>query len=540
MIKKMTAILAVMLLVVLLTAGCTTSRDAIETGAESSEKEINKIVMCQSSDLMGSSNITTLTNEMASVSYLANFYETLVNYEKGKITSGLAESWEVNENEITFKLKEGVKFSNGADFNAEVVKKNFDMIPKIWGEMFVNSFTVLKTLDEVKVIDNYTVKLVLTEPYYGALQELTNVNPYGMMSPSAYTEEGLSEGTDSKTFGTGPYMLDSFLKGREYTFVRNDNYWGEQPTVKQFVVKIIPDMESRIMALRAGEIDMIVGANNITYDAFSEFASDDKFEAKISESVVKTNGIKLNTTKPPFDDKNVRLAVQYAIDRQVICDNVLYGIETKADFLLNPELPYCDISLEAYDYDVEKAKDLLDKAGWLAIGKNEIREKDGQRLEAEILFKSGVGVQEDVSLALAGQLKEIGFDVKVTGLERMAWFGKATEGNFTISILETIGIPYDPQIFINIMAVPSWNNPVQQGLAVKPEIDQKIKELSNTIDSEKIQRIYDYILTTLHQEALYVPVSYSRELVIFNKELIKDYKFNGQPSKVDVSGIIAN
>ncbi len=540
MIKKITTVLAVMLLVVSLAVGCTPDRDAAEIGAESSEKDINKIVMCQSADLIGSSNITPLANEMAATFYLANFYETLVNYEKGTITPGLAESWEVNENEITFKLKKGVKFSDGADFNAEVVKKNFDMIPKIWPEMFVSAFNVLRTLDEVQVIDNYTVKLVLANPYYGALQELTNGGPYGMMSPNAYTEEGLSEGADSKTFGTGPYMLDSFIKGQEYTFVINDNYWSEQPAVKQFAVKIIPDMESRIMALRAGEIDMIVGANNITYDAFSEFSSDGKFEAKVSQAENKTNGIMLNTTKPPFDDKNVRLAVQHAINKKVICDNLLYGIETKADFLLNPKLPYCDVSLEAYDYDVEKAKDLLDQAGWPAIGKSGIREKEGQRLEAEILFKSGVGVEEDVSLALAGQLKEIGFDVKVTGLERMAWFGKAAEGNFTISTVETMGIPYDPQIFISIMAVPSWNNPVQQGLAVKPEIDKKIKELSNTVDSEKVQKIYDYILTTLHQEALYVPVSYSRELVIFNKELVNDYKFNGQPSKVDVSGIIPN
>lgn len=446
----------------------------------------------------------------------------------------------MNENEITFKLKEGVKFSDGADFNAEIVKKNFDMIPQIWGEIFTSTFTLLNKLDEVKVIDNYTVKIVLTEPYYGALQELTNVCPMGMMSSNAYTEKGLSEEVASNTFGSGPYMLDSFLKGQEYIFVRNDNYWGEKPAVKQFVVKIIPDMESRIMALRAEEIDMIVGANNITYDAFSEFAGDDKFEANASEAVVKTVGIVLNTTKSPFDDKNVRLAVQYAIDRQAICDNVLYGIEAKADFFLNPELPYCDVSLEAYDYDVEMAKGLLDKAGWLATGKSDIREKDGHRLEAEILFKSGVGVQEDVSLALAGQMKEIGFDVKVTGVERMAWSGKTVEGNFTITILESWGTPYDPLMSINTMVTPSWNNAAQQGLAVKPEIDQKVRKLSNTVDRKKNQKIYNYILTTVHQEALYVPVSYTRELVIFNKELIKDYKFDGQPSNVNVAGIIAN
>lgn len=92
MIKKMTAILAAMLMIVLLMAGCTTDRDATEAGAESSEKEINKIVIDQSADLIGSGNITPLTTERAVTYYLADFYETLVNYENGEITPGLAES----------------------------------------------------------------------------------------------------------------------------------------------------------------------------------------------------------------------------------------------------------------------------------------------------------------------------------------------------------------------------------------------------------------------------------------------------------------
>ncbi len=504
-------------------------------------KEIEQIVMCQSRDLFGSGNLTPVTQGgWEGVYYLANFYETLVNYEQGEIVPGLAETWEVNGNEITFKLKEGVKFSDGADFNAAVVKKNIEQIPELIGSVMSSTYSVLSKLKEVQVLDDYTVKLILKEPYYGALQELTMVWPMGMMSPHAFTSTGISAQVDSQTLGTGPYQLDSFVKGHQYTFIRNDHYWGEQPAIKQFIVKIIPDMASRIMALRAGEIDIIVGSNNITYDAFAEFADEQKFTAKVSDSIIKTNAVLLNTTRMPFNNKNVRLAVQHAIDKEVICDKILYGIEEKADALLSTELPYCDVVLEPYLYDPVKAKKLLTQAGWELPAGSDIRKKAGQSLEVELLFKSGVGMLEDLAMVVAEQLKTVGFKIKVTGVEGMSYFGRAVAGDFTILIYDTFGIPYDPQITINSMASQSWNQAAQEGVSVKPAIDAKVRELFTTIEDNKIQEHYDYILKTLHEEALYVPISYAKELVIFNNQLIEDYRFNGQPSNVDVIGIVPN
>lgn len=555
MIKKIVAIIIAILMIALLAVSCKTNGNTLKTqvnvndtqGTTSQQsksddikKEIKEIVMCESSDFSGGFSTFLTTKGVGFMYYFGNFYETLINYDNGKIEPGLAESWEVNNNEITFYLREGVKFSDGSDFNAEVVKVTFEMIPKVLGEQYANNFGVLSKLEEVEVIDDYTVKLKLSEPYYAALQELTMVRPMAMISLNAFTEEGLSDETYSKTFGTGPYMLDSFVEGQDYTFVRNDNYWGEQPAVEQFVVKVIPDMESRIMALRSGEIDIVVGSNKITYDAFSEFKNGDKFTAKVSESIVKTRDVLLNTTKEPFDDKKVRLAVQYAVDKQSICDNVLYGIEDKADYFLNFRLPYCEVNIEPYVYDKREAEELLEAAGWLKVEGSDIRKKDGQELEAEILFRTGKGVEEDIALTLAAQLREVGFDIKATGLELLNWCGKAAQGKFAMSISETYGIPYDPYTIMRYMGGCSPDNAAQQGLSNKPEIDLQISKLSNIIDEVKIQEIYDYILITLHEEGVTVPISYMKELVIYNNEKIKEYKFNGQPTNIHVSGIVPN
>lgn len=547
MIKKLFLIMMAVLMVASLSVGCTNDNNAISKAqvdennssvVGEDEKEIDKIVACEGWDI--NTGFVTCYDEnegWGSFFYVSNFYETLVNYDNGEIVPGLALSWEINSNEITFKLREGVKFTDGSEFNAEVVKKNFEMTPKIIGEAFGNSFLVYKLLDNVEVIDEYTVKIVLKEPYYAALQELTMTRPMGMMSLSVFTEDGMSDEAYSKTFGTGKYMIKNAIKGEDYTFIRNENYWGEKPEVKEFIIKTIPDLDSRIMALRTGEVDMIMGTDKLSYDAFSEFMNDDKFLAKISENNIYSRHLILNTTTEIFKDKNVRLAVQHAIDKQSICDSLFYGIEEKADSLFNSKLPYCNVVLNTYKYDIEKTKYLLDEAGWKEVKGSKIREKDGQKLETEILYEAGAGIQEDLVLAISEQLKEAGFGVSLTGFDIMTAWSKAMGGEFIMFVGRTYGVPYEPCTDINIMNKISCHNPAQQGLEEKEEIDLKINELSTMVDKEKIQETYNYLLTSLHDEAMYLPISHRKELVVLNKEKIKDYEFSGIPSSIDISGI---
>lgn len=496
-----------------------------------------EVVICESFDINnGFSPVFTYTEGWGAFYYLGNFYETLVNYEQGEIKPGLATSWEIDGNEITFKLRKGVKFTDGTDFKAEVVKKNLEMISVITGKQYSGSFKVLTKLEDIQVIDDYQVKLILSEPYYGALQELTMVRPMGMMSLNAYCEDGLSDEIYSKTFGTGKYLIENAVKGENYTFVRNEKYWGEKPELKQFTIKKIPDMESRIMALRTGEIDMIFGSNNISYDSFAEFKDNSHFEAKASKEEVFTRYFLLNTTQKPFDDRNIRYAIQYAVDKDVIINSLFYGLEEKADYLFNPDLPYCDVTLNKYNYNPQKAEQLLEEAGWKKVVGSDIREKNGQKLSAELIYET-TGIEEELALIIAGQLKEVGFDIQLSGMELMACMSKTFSGNFNIYSARTYGVPYEPYTEINVMCSVGYHNPAQQGLLQKKEIDLKINNLLSMVDKDKIQESYKYLLTTLHDEALYLPISYKKDLVIFNKNKIKDYEFNGQPLNFDASGI---
>ncbi len=533
--KKLTLILLSTLLVTLL-ASCA----SIPHEANPSDSKLKSIVICESWDInTGFTPVFDVYSGWGSFYYLGNFYETLVKYENGKIVPGLAESWQVNGGELTFKLREGIKFTDDTEFNAEVVKKNLEMIPKIMVEEYVNSITLLTKIEDIKVIDQYTVMIKLKEPYYAALQELAGVRPMGMMSLNAFTEQGLSEEVFAKTFGTGKYMIENAVKGTDYTFVRNDNYWGDKPKIEQFTVKTIPNMDAKIMALRSGEIDLIFGANNITYDTLKEFSNDERYLTKTSQFRVKTRTIIINSTKAPFNELAVRQAVQYAIDKQLICDSLFLAVEDKADYLFNPDLPFCRLVSEPYNYDPEKAKQLLAKAGW-TVNTDNIREKNGQLLETDILYDSSTGIQGDLALTLASQLEKVGFKVNLTGLDHMASSTKFLSGDSTMFLTKTYGIPYEPHTDINNMQAGAWYYQSQLGIEQKQELDQKVKELLSLVEEEQVQEAYNYILGTLHDEAVYLPISYLKELVILDRQKIKDYIFNGQPLNIDISGVVPN
>lgn len=527
--RKIILIATVVLLLSFLSIGC--GREVT-----SEKQEIAEIIIGEGSEFLGGFNILSGYDTSGFYHYTPNIYETLVLYDKKGVKPGLAESWEIKENKITFKLREKVRFSDGAELTADVVKLNFDTMKATVGEQMA-WFAGVSKLQEVNVIDKYMVEFIYDTPYIVALQDFTASVPMAIMSPNAFENGGVSENINTETMGTGPYKLESFEEGKYYTFIRNEGYWGEKPEVEKFTVKIISDMEARMLALRTGEIDIVYGSYHISQDAFVEFKDDDNFFTKVAEDVFSTRNILLNTSRPPFDDKKVRLAVQHAVNKDIICDKLLYGLEEKADYLLHPNLPYCDVKVEPYVYDMDKARELLKSAGWIDIDGDGILEKKGKKLEAEVLFRAGWGMEEDICQAMSTQLRKVGFEVKATGLDGMAWYGKALEGDFDATVNDTYGVPYDPHTFLSPMLSYSADNPAQQGLAEKAEIDRCINNIFNTIDTSIIQDNYNYVLSTLHEGALNLPISYTKDSIVFNKEKISDYEFWNQTREFNVGGI---
>ncbi|MDQ0166520.1 ABC transporter substrate-binding protein [Caldalkalibacillus horti] len=486
-------------------------------------------------------NTLAVSTNHGPAAYMPNFYETLVNYKDGEFVPGLAESWDISADGqvYTFYLKENVKFSDGTRFDAEAVKKNLEVIPIMLGDYNGTMGRVTTLLDQIVVMDPYTVEVHLTSPYYGALKDFTMPNPMAMVSPNGLESDGaMSEEWKTTTFGTGPYMYEGETDGTTYTFIKNPYYWGEDPQVEKFHIKVIPDNDTKLLALRNGEIDMIVGAKHVSHDGFNEMKAVAGFEAIISEAVSSTRTLGFNVTKAPFDELDVRLAASYAIDKLGISSSIFSGVEPKADSIFDPSMPYTDVNLTPYEYDKEKAKELLENAGWVDSDGDGVREKNGVRLEGEILYMTGQAMIDDLILALATQLNEIGMAIKPNGMERMAYYSKIQQNEFTIAFNETYGIIYDPYTYIsNMNPDHMMDNFAALGLSFVENSNEIINALNVSVDEEEIQETYSFILTEIHEKAIFLPISYMKELAVYNSAKIEEYTFYSYPSFIDVTAI---
>ena len=444
-------------------------------------------------------------------------YETLVNITADGYEGCLAESWDISDDgkTYTFHIRDGVKFSDGEVCDANAIKANFDAIIEnkdrhTWLEM-------MNLLVGVSAPDDKTFVIELSEPYYPLLTELGVTRPFAMISPKAMKDGSTKDGVNAY-IGTGPYVLTDFVTDEYAVFEANENYWGEQPKIKKITVKVIPDNQTRILALEKGEIDMIFGKNMIDADAINQYTGNDKFTVSLSDPT-STRQIVLNTTRDVLADKEVRQAIQHATNKQAISDGIFYGLEQPADTLFAKTVPYCDIDLEPYAYDVELAQSMLDEAGWV-VGADKIREKDGQKLNIDLLYNSDSVTEKAIAEYLQSEYQKIGISLNIHGEEEQSYRDNMKAGNFDMVFNICWGTPYDPQSSLAAMRAPVYSDyAAQLGLEDKADIDQAITDILVSTDETKRQELYTFVLTRLHEDAVYIPLTYECNKAIYRSDL---------------------
>lgn len=491
-------------------AGTETSAAASETGASEAKEELVFVNYRDIRDL----NPHLYAGEMYAQEML---YETLVNITADGYEGCLAESWDISDDgkTYTFHIRDGVKFSDGEVCDANAIKANFDAIIEnkdrhTWLEM-------MNLLVGVSAPDDKTFVIELSEPYYPLLTELGVTRPFAMISPKAMKDGSTKDGVNAY-IGTGPYVLTDFVTDEYAIFEANENYWGEQPKIKKITVKVIPDNQTRILALEKGEIDMIFGKNMIDADAINQYTGNDKFTVSLSDPT-STRQIVLNTTRDVLADKEVRQALQHATNKQAISDGIFYGLEQPADTLFAKTVPYCDIDLEPYAYDVELAQSMLDEAGWV-VGSDKIREKDGQKLNIDLLYNSDSVTEKAIAEYLQSEYQKIGISLNIHGEEEQSYRDNMKAGNFDMVFNICWGMPYDPQSSLAAMRAPVYGDyAAQLGLEDKADIDQAITDILVSTDETKRQELYTFVLTRLHEDAVYIPLTYECNKAIYRSDL---------------------
>ncbi|UPG65663.1 nickel ABC transporter substrate-binding protein [Metabacillus endolithicus] len=496
--------------------GCANNKEEVVSSEEKSEK--NMLTFAWPRDIGEMNPHVYNPSQLFAQSMV---YEPLVSYQEGgELKPHLAESWEISEDgkEYTFHLREGVKFSDGTSFNAEVVKKNFDTV---LNHLDMHSWLgFLSKINSTEVVDEYTFKLTLTEAYYPTIQELAVVRPVRFLGEAGFPEDGDTSKGVVEPVGTGPWVLEDYKVDEYAVFKRNEEYWGELPKEEKITVKVIPDAETRVLAFEKGEIDLLYGEGTISLDAFKQLESTENYESSISEPVA-TRQLVINSKKEQLSDEKVRQALHYAFNKEALVEGVTSGYEEKADYILPTNLPYTkDNGATVIDYDVEKAKSLLDEAGWTLSEGETVREKDGQPLEFELMYDSAEQIQKTMAEVIQSEWAAIGVKLNIVGVELTEQVQRFKDNEFDVNFFSNYGTPYDPHTFLNIVASEGFGfNEAISAYPNKAEILKQIAEVPQTTDEAQRQQLYTSILTSIQEQGALIPISYIKKTAIYQKDV---------------------
>lgn len=416
----------------------------------------------------------------------ATVADTLLTLEnKSDFAPMLAESWEISDDSrtYTFNIRQGVNFHDGTPLNAEAVKINFERIMD--PDVGANFFPIFKNIESIETPDEFTVVVTLSKP------DINFLNSLIAYSSAIYSPDALANGDiDNVPVGTGPFKIVSFEPDHQ-VFERNDEYWNGKPYLEGVDVKVVPDPISRVFELEAGTVDGIIWVPETEISRIIEQG----FNMQ-SEPGQNHTGITLNAANPPLDDVRVRQAILHAINPEAMMEPVWVGRATVAKTGI-PEAAWAfNEDAPTYEYDPEKAKQLLDEAGWV-VGDRGIREKDGQLLE--LYFPVGSDLpRPQVALIAQDQLRQVGIKADVSVIETFSFYDQVYNCEHDITYWSNSYLTLDPaefyQDFHSDQTRTAW-------CYSDEEMDELLETGAALTDREERAEIYNQVQEKILDEA---------------------------------------
>ncbi|MFF5793365.1 ABC transporter substrate-binding protein [Paeniglutamicibacter sp. NPDC012692] len=388
---------ALLVSAILALTGCT----AGSTGTPGSTTDKTKLTVALTGEPVNL-DFTTTAGAAIPQAMMSNVYEGLVTVDQtGAIKPLLATSWETSgdNKSYTFTLQKGVKFSNGADFDAGDVKFS---IERVKSDAWLNGLkSKMDVVDNVQVVSPETVTVNLKRPSQAWLYSMTTLVG-AMFDPSGVDDLA------NQPVGTGPYALESWARGESIKLAGRDDYWGIMPGIKNVTLRYFADAIATTNALTSGDVDLVY--NMQAPELLAGFQSKPGFQVIEGTS----NGeimLSMNNKVAPFDDKRVRQAVMYAIDRQEVRDTAWNGLGTLVGGPVPPTDPYYEDLNDLYPHDPAKARALLKEAGAENLDVTfTVPTRPYANAVAEVVFS---------------QLKDVGINVKIQSAEFPAvWLDK--------------------------------------------------------------------------------------------------------------------
>ncbi len=446
-----------------------------------------------------------IANDAASGTINDQVFNGLVKYDKDiKLIGDLAERWTISNHgkTITFYLRKGVKWHDGAEFTAEDCLFTYQKLvdPNVVTPYSSSYTDVLKA----EAAGKYIFRVTYKEPFSPALES------WGMGMIPKHILEGKNINTDvfnRNPIGTGPYKFKEWIAGQKIVLVANDDYFEGRPRIDQFIYRIIPDSATMFQELLSGGVDMM-GLNPLQYLRKSE-------TRRIKESYHKyqypSNGftyMAYNLMNPLFGDIRVRQALSYAINRQSIIDGIVLGLGRICTG------PFSDVSwaynpnARSYPYDPERARRMLAEAGWKAPAAGGTLEKDNRPFRFTIMTNQGNNERIRTAEIIQQNMKAMGIEVNIRVMEWQAFLEQIDKHSFDAIILGW-NMSRDPDLY-DIWHSSKTKKGEYNFIGYKNvEVDRLLVEGRRTFDMEKRKKIYYRIHAILAEEQpyafLYVP-----------------------------------
>ncbi|MGD8189000.1 ABC transporter substrate-binding protein [Brevibacillus ginsengisoli] len=451
-----------------------------------------------------------------------NILETLVNYKPGstEVVPGLAEKWEVTPDgkTYTFHLRQGVKFTDGTDFDAEAVVFNFErwMDPSnplhlkdqfsYFSDMF-GGFKGSKDLviESVKAVDKQTVEFKLTHAQAPFINNL-GMTCFGIASPKALKEE--KEKFGEHPVGTGPFIFKEWKREDTITVEKNPNYWQQGlPKLDKVIFKVIPDNTARLTALKSGEVDIIEGFNPDDVQSVKD-SPDLQLILRPSMNV---GYLGFNNEKKPFDNPKVREALGHAINKPALIQAFYGGLAQPATNMLAPKVWGYNDSITDRDYNLDKAKQLLAEAGYPNGFEVEFMAMPVSRPYMPSAQKTAEAIQQDFN--------KIGVKTKIITFEWATYLSKLKKGESQMFLIGWTGDNGDPDNFLATLLDKNTIGSNNYTRYASEDVHKLLMAAQTETDQAKRTELYKKAQELIFKDAPAIPLVHSNQAIAASKKV---------------------
>jgi peptide/nickel transport system substrate-binding protein len=487
----------------------------------------NTLVYARGTDSVGLD--PALEDDGESLKVCDNIYETLVTYDAGStaVVPQLASSWDVSNDQLTwtFHLHRDVTFHDGTPFNAEAMlfslgrqfyadhpQHKVDGSYKYWKGMGMD-----EVIESMEAADDSTFIFHLKQANAPFLSNLA-MNFCAAVSPTAVKKYG--KDYFKNPVGTGPFRFVEWRKDERIVLERNENYWQEQAKIQRLIFKPIQEASMRLLELQQGTVQ---GMDNLNPEYIEQIRENAQLQL-LTQAGMNVGYLAMNMDKPPYDNPLVRRAINHAVNKKALVDNFYHGMAIAAKNPIPPTLWGYNEEIEAYDYDPEKARQLLAEAGL------------GDGFETELwampVPRPYMPQPNKIAQAIQANLEAVGVRARIVQWEWGTYLDKLSKGEHDMALLGWTGDNGDPDNFLYVL--------LDKAAAVKPaqniafyrsdELhDVLVAARQSTVVEERI-RLYKKAQVIIHRDAPWVPLVHATQTAAFHRD-ITGFKLHPTGSK---------